>query len=158
MKNLPLCITRGDWKHLRNFVYDKINILPKVKFKSPECIVKEQGVESIGFCYLNKNTIVLSNNLTYGLLVETYMHECYHLYCKREGIYKNYHDIHIDSVKQLNKYRKVAMKAERYVHNKTTRMVREYLPSYTPTSFPEATYKTIFEREYQASHKLLSAV
>jgi Zn-dependent peptidase ImmA (M78 family) len=71
----------------------------------------------------NKMILISENNYTDSEVWSTVFHEIAHLFCYYKSIYKNFHQ-----PKNWNKYRKAALKAERYCEKLGERFLKCYFP------------------------------
>lgn len=73
----------------------------------------------------NGITININKEKTQNQLFSTFFHELGHVYCKRNGIWKSYHN---PKSSTINKVRRTALKAELWVDKWAINKMKEHFP------------------------------
>jgi len=64
----------------------------------------------------------------YRLFLSYLFHELAHITCADSGLYHNYHNVEPTNSKELQTFRRVAFKAERFVDKKAEELMSVYFP------------------------------
>lgn len=83
-----------------------------------------------GYADIDKRRIFINykelSNLKYFL--GTLFHELAHIICSDECLYNNYHNKEPKTLIEIKKFRRIALKAERFVDKKADKLMKQYYP------------------------------
>lgn len=120
----------------------KSTILRLAKLYKVKVEFKKDGQEWIGLYFVKTNTIQINTSYSQRHYLKAFFHELGHHHCVKNKIWTTYHRISskFKTLNEYNRFRRVALKAERWVDNWGKKECAKHFPNYF---YPE-TYKNYY--------------